>query len=132
MDFFPENEGYAHQTHLEVGFAKLTAALQTLHNEIQSQGRRLVIVYAPSKEEAYRSVLENQFHVSRNRIPSFSAPLAGFCQAAGIDMLDLTVPFVERANAGEFLYFQFDGHWTTLGHQLAAEHIHRYLTAPRK
>lgn len=44
-----------------------------------------------------------------------------------IPTLDLGPPFASRLARGDELYFRFDRHWTTAGHQLAADELARFL-----
>jgi hypothetical protein len=44
-----------------------------------------------------------------------------------IPTLDLGPPFASHLAQGDKLYFRFDRHWTTAGHQLAADELARFL-----
>jgi lysophospholipase L1-like esterase len=58
------------------------------------------------------------------------ARLAAICAGRGIPLLDLSEAFAaawrarrDAGTSGEPYYFAHDGHWTALGHELAAERI---------
>jgi lysophospholipase L1-like esterase len=63
-------------------------------------------------------------------LPRDREALAAACAALGIPLLDLTGPLAaawraspEPGGHGEPVYFTRDGHWTALGHELAAQEI---------
>jgi hypothetical protein len=49
-----------------------------------------------------------------------------FCEKMGIPVLDL-LPAFKRRSREEKLFFEYDLHWTTAGHRLAAEQVLAYL-----
>ena len=49
-----------------------------------------------------------------------------FCEKMGIPVLDLLPAFKHRSR-DEKLFFEYDLHWTTAGHRLAAEQVLAYL-----
>jgi hypothetical protein len=58
------------------------------------------------------------------------ARLTAFAQAQGMPVLDL-LPSFDATSEPAALYFRLDQHWTPAGHELAAAHIARFLTAER-
>jgi hypothetical protein len=55
--------------------------------------------------------------------------LASWAQQNGIHFIDPVNDFRSREQAGEKLYYYYDGHWTTKGHAAAGSLIEQYLRA---
>ena len=58
MDFYPVAESYMTSHEFRIGLTELSTTVIDFAAELKSQGRRLVIVYAPSKEETYADKLK--------------------------------------------------------------------------
>jgi lysophospholipase L1-like esterase len=84
-------------------------------------GTHMLVVFQPSKEEIYLPLLGDP-------APDAGGPLRTALQKQGIDCLDLTPAFRQRARAGDQLFFEADGHPNRLGYALIAEEILTYLT----
>ena len=102
-------------------FFDITAqALADIHRSASAQGTRLLIVFEPSKEEIYLPLVD--------RVPLDPAgPLQSRLQEIGIAYLDLAPFFRARAQAGEKLFFENDGHPNAAGYRLIAEQVAAYL-----
>lgn len=61
--------------------------------------------------------------------PSARGALARLAEELGLELVDLTPDFAERAERGELLYAPFDTHWNAAGRQAAAERVTRRLAA---
>jgi hypothetical protein len=103
-------------------FRLVIDALQRLHKLATEQGTHTLMVFQPSKEEVHLPLLgefpSNPSHLLRQAL-----------EEQGIECLDLTPIFRERAEAGEQLFFEVDGHPNTRGYALIAEGIRSYLLA---
>ena len=103
-------------------FRLVIDALQRLHMLATEQGTHTLIVFQPSKEEVHLPLLgelpSNPAHLLRQAL-----------EEHGIECLDLTPIFRERAEAGAQLFFEVDGHPNTRGYALIAEGIRSYLLA---
>lgn len=120
---------------VEDAWAKTAAILGTLDDEARSRSARLLVVHVPSRLEiddrtwrlSRRLYGWDEAGWDRGRV---AQRLKEIGARAGIPVLDLTEP-LRRASAGwgDKPYFTYDGHWTALGHRIAAEETQRFLTA---
>jgi lysophospholipase L1-like esterase len=108
--------------------------LASVRNTAQAQGAELVVVAAPSyyqvNADAWRSLVEADTR-ERNRYEQ-DAPnrrLAEIAQRHGLRLLDLLPSIRQAQQGGGRLYFPADGHWTSDGHQFAANQIAEYLSS---
>lgn len=70
------------------------------------------------------------YKLTENEYPTrLNVRLQQFAQSAGIDFLDLSRKFKDdlSVNSNDKIYFDYDGHLTTLGNQLAADAIYDYI-----
>lgn len=120
---------------VEDAWAKTAAILAEVARATQARGARLLVIYVPSRME----VDDQTWRLSRQLYDWAEAGwdrrrvaqrLRDIGAQAGIPVLDLTEP-LRRASAGwgDKPYFTYDGHWTALGHRIAAEETQRFLTA---
>ena len=101
-------------------------------NYSQNLSATFVLLYLPSKEEAYWELIrqkdlglksyDDSVDILRSRIPEF-------CKAREIRCLDLTPAFRLKAAQGIKLYYSHDSHWNEAGNRVAAEEIGGYLLA---
>jgi lysophospholipase L1-like esterase len=127
MGFSFAAAGYGGSDEFRDGLSKLEDALSTFQRRVRDAGTRIVVVYAPAKEEAYRDVLVGIHGVAPDRIVGFSRELRDFGERSGVDVVDLTPAFVEKARSGARLYFSYDAHWNASGNELAALALRDYL-----
>jgi lysophospholipase L1-like esterase len=103
-------------------FRLVIDALRRLHILATEQGTQTLMVFQPSKEEVHLPLLgefpSNPSHLLRQAL-----------EGQGIECLDLAPVFRERAEAGEQLFFEVDGHPNARGYALIAEGIRSYLLA---
>ena len=126
MDFYPVAESYMTSHEFRIGLTKLSTTVIDFAAELKSQGRRLVIVYAPSKEETYADKLK-AVGVPPLGILRFNDQIGELCERNGVEFLDLSSALEIEGRSGTPLYFLNDGHWTSRGNQVAADNIYRYL-----
>ena len=98
----------------------------------QSMSATFVLIYLPSKDEAYWEFIrqkdvrlksyDDSADILRSRIPEF-------CKARRIRCLDLTPAFRLKAAQGRRLYYSHDSHLNKEGNRVAAEEIGGYLLA---
>jgi lysophospholipase L1-like esterase len=122
---------------VEDAWTKTAAILGALDAEARSRRARLLVVHVPSRLEIDDRTWNLSRHLygwdeaawDRGRVAQRLKEIAG---AAGIPLLDLT-DALRRANGGwgEKPYFTYDGHWSPLGHRVAAQEVERYLAAQR-
>lgn len=114
----------------EENWQLLMEAIREAQDWAKSRGVRLVVLYLPSKEEAYSKArlgvggspaFDEKFALARNR-------LGVFCTKEKVSFLDLTPGFQQHAEGGgPQTYFRWDGHWNATGHSVAAHLIHEFL-----
>jgi len=105
--------GYEITLHLIKEFQKICS----LHNA------KFIIMIIPCKDQLYRV----DFFKSRRL--SLALPqhiLTNFCKKNDIPYLDLLPLFLKRQEKDR-LYFQYDFHWTILGHTIVADEILNFL-----
>ena len=85
-------------------------------------GSQLLVVYIPTKEQAYSYVLEGKY--SFPHLDVINDTLQKICSDSSIPFFDLTSSIRNQAKLEkEQLYFRSDGHWNANGHALASECI---------
>jgi hypothetical protein len=104
-------------------FQKTVDALSRLNTEATANGTKVLVVMQPSKEEVYLPLLgECDCDIG--------SPLRGKFEELGIAYLDLLPDFISRAENGEALFFEADGHPNRRGQALTGElvvaHLKRY------
>ena len=97
-------------------------ALRRLHSIAASNGTKTLVLLQPGKEEVYLPLLGEA-------VPDPALALRRELENSGIDYLDLTPNFRERARAGEKLFHEVDGHPNARGYALIAEGVRSYLKA---
>jgi lysophospholipase L1-like esterase len=120
---------------VEGAWAKTAAILADLQRQAESRGARLLAVHVPSRLEiddrtwrlTRRLYGWDEEGWDRGRV---AQRLREIGEQVGMPVLDLTGP-LRRANdgGGERPYFTYDGHWTALGHRVAAQEVQRFLAA---
>jgi hypothetical protein len=80
-----------------------------------SIGARLVIVHIPQKGP----------WIENHRYPSIR--LSAWAATRNVGFVDI-LPAMERASAEQPLYYEKDGHCTSVGHAVIAQELYRYLT----
>ena len=55
-----------------------------------------------------------------------------FCRGRSIEFVSLTEPLRQKILEGQQAYFTYDQHWTPIGHEVAAETLHRYIESTPK
>ena len=101
-------------------FQLLLQALQRLHSIATQDGAQTVIVLQPGKEMVYLPLLGET-------VPDPASALREALEKLGIDYLDLTPGFRDRAAAGEKLFFEYDGHPNAAGYALIAQLVLSHL-----
>jgi len=120
---------------LEDAWLKTEAVLRAFRHDAGEAGARFVVVYVPSRmevqDDSWRATLALYGDPPFER-RAVARRLERLGRRDGFAVLDLTEPL--RASDRGFLgrpYFQFDGHWTELGHATAAGAIRDRLFAER-
>ncbi len=109
----------------------LRATLAEAHTVCRDAGIQLVFVFVPTKYRVYGQFCEIDSGLRRrlgqpgdlpHRLEQMIADTSG-----DVAYVDLTGPFVARAEQGAMLYWPDDTHWSADGHHLAAEVVGSYL-----
>ena len=101
-------------------FSSAIAALQRLHSIARANDTNVLVVLQPSSEEVYLPLLAEP-------APDPGRPLRVKLGELGIPFLDLLQGFRSRAEKGEVLFFEVDGHPNRRGYALTAELVLAYL-----
>lgn len=106
---------------LQRGFAATETALKRLRDAVAPA--KLVVLVLPFKEQVHDDVV-------RDLVPGldFEQPnraVAAMCARLGLRCVDVLTEL--RQHRDEKLYWDYDPHWTPLGHRRAAEAIGRLL-----
>jgi hypothetical protein len=101
-------------------FDEALHALKALDQRVRGQGGHMLIVLLPSKESVY-------LPPSRKPDDDPLHHVYAALQAQGLEYLDVTPRFRERAAAGEMLFFEVDGHPNGTGYALIAETVVEHL-----
>jgi lysophospholipase L1-like esterase len=116
-DFVDKTEGAAPE---RPEFQLVAKALRQIHATAARNGARTLVILQPSKEEIYLPLLGE---LASDR----ATPLQRLLTDYGIDYLDLTPEFRQRAIAGEKLFHEADGHPTDRGYALIAQLVASHL-----
>jgi SGNH hydrolase-like domain, acetyltransferase AlgX len=103
-------------------FQLVADALIRLHALATEQGTHVLMVLQPGKEEVYLPQLEDH-------VPDITRALRDVFDSRGIEYLDLSPGYRERAKAGEQLFFEADGHPNQRGYALSGELVLNHLRA---
>jgi hypothetical protein len=104
-----------------VEFEQVFRPIDRMSSIARENGTHMLVVFQPSKEEIYLPLLGEP-------VPDAGGPLLTALQKQGIDCLDLAPAFRRRAQAGDQLYFEADGHPNREGYELTAEEILTHLS----
>jgi len=122
-DFMGKIKG-AYPGHRE--FELTLDALKRTRSVAESHGAKVLVIFQPSKEEAYLPLLGG------DDVPDMAAPLQEELKKLGIAYLDLGPVFRARAAKGEKLFFEADGHPNVRGYALIAERVFSHLKGHAK
>ena len=101
-------------------------ALAEARQATRTRGDALVVALAPPAFVIHPDRLASTFEVV-GLDPTLATPdaprdaVARELRSLGIQTCDLTPPLRAAAEAGQTLYFTYDGHWTAAGHAVVAE-----------
>jgi hypothetical protein len=101
-------------------------ALSEARQATQRRGDRLVVALAPPAFVVHPDRLASTFEVvgldpARARPDAPRDAIARELASLGIETCDLTPALRAAADAGQALYFTYDGHWTAAGHAVVAD-----------
>ena len=102
------------------GFQLVVDAIQRIHSLAKENGATALVILQPSKEEVYLPLLGEP-------LPDPGAPLRAALAERGIPYLALLDEFRRRAEKGEVLFFETDGHPNARGYALIAELVISHL-----
>ena len=93
-------------------------------------GATLVVVAFPAREQVYWPILKRLFPERAQGNPHWrTTRVVEFCREAGVPVVDLTPVLMQRAAAGEQLYFRLERHLNARGNALVADAVFAYLQA---
>jgi hypothetical protein len=101
-------------------FQLVLHALERIQKIAEAEGSHVLFVFQPTKEEVYMPLLGET-------TPDPGKPLQIELDRFGLDYLDLTPHFRQRARTGERLFFETDGHPNQQGYRLIAEEVLAHL-----
>ncbi|MGH7819519.1 MAG: alginate O-acetyltransferase AlgX-related protein, partial [Candidatus Binatia bacterium] len=105
----------------------LTETLMEARELSERAGARMTVVYITRKSRIYRDLVEIEpgsmlAEWEMNDLPD---ALSKWCASAGIGYIDTIAPLRAAAERGEEIYLPDDVHWSSRGHEIAAEAILR-------
>ena len=101
-------------------FQLVMRAFERLQTLVREQGVKILVVLQPNKEQIYLPVLGEP-------VQTPEAALKLGLERLGLDYLDLSPIFRQRAQQGEQLFFAVDGHPNQRGYQLIAETVATHM-----
>jgi hypothetical protein len=119
---------------IEQAWIKTAELLKRLSKDVAAHEARLLLVYVPSQME----VNERAWTLSRSLYGIKEGAwdrglvlrrLQGIGQEVGFPVLDLTGPLRAADRGGRSAYYERDGHWNALGHEIAAREVEGFLRA---
>jgi hypothetical protein len=106
-------------------FQLVLQSLKRIHSTAAANGTHILVIFQPSKEEIYMPLLGEA-------LPDPARPLKTELEKHRIDYLELAPAFRQRAEAGEKLFFEVDGHPNTRGYGLIGEIVLSHLKVNAK
>ncbi len=106
-----EDTDHASDAHVDAGIS----ALAGLKESLDGAGVQLVVLPAPRTVD----VAVSAFDYPSDRSDALHDRLFGGLEAAGVPYVDLTADLRARYDAGEYIMYRTDHHWTTEGAYLA-------------
>ena len=128
IDYLPVAASYKTSKEFSIGLTELSTAVNDFAAELKGHGRRLVVIYAPSKEETYADKLKAA-GVPPMGVFQFNDQIGEFCRRNGNRVSGPSSAFETEGRSGTPLYLMHDGHWTSRWNQVAADNIYRYLSS---
>ena len=106
----------------------LTKALaRELDRQVQAQGGRLIVILMPHEQEARSNAVKASSRHDGLNFDRTHELAEAYFRESGIRFIDL-YPILRSAIAkGDLPYFRRDMHWNSLGHEIVAEAIQRWL-----
>jgi len=121
---------------LDEGWRLTRDALSRAQELTRSHGVRLVVVVIPFKAQTYWHLMDEPDSLHRLEavdVDWISNLVREFCESRGIEVVDMTPVFRQKALEGEQLFFEYDTHINALGHRTIAETLaERLESGPRR
>jgi len=146
-DLYPSREEFESDRH----WLNPQSQIAEMNKLCQEAGRRLVIVFAPTKARvtlpiladrlvpekvrdftaiSYKGELPEPGEFLRNLLENADAReevVGEWCRRQAIPFVSLTGTLREAAMHGQQVYYTYDQHWTPDGHEVVAQTVHQYL-----
>jgi hypothetical protein len=114
------------------GWPLIEREIESAIEQSQRANARFVLLYFPSKEDAYWELIKRKDHSLasfENKLDALRMKITDFCKMRGVFCLDLTPALRKRAAQGVKLYFSRDSHWNENGNRAVAEELYEFLLA---
>ena len=112
------------------GWPMTKREIETAYRDSQRTSAKFVLLYFPSKEEAYWDAIKGKdksLETLDDRIDILQKTTMDFCDSSRLFCIDLTPVLKNRAGLREKVYFSVDSHWNALGNRIVAEEIYKNL-----
>jgi hypothetical protein len=100
--------------------------INTLQSEVKAIHAELIVLMIPPGGLVHQLNLAKPFVEERSGA-YLLGELAEKLRANNIDVIEPLDLFKDRAAAGKTLYVNYNGHWTSAGHELAAQILYSYI-----
>ena len=113
LGFSEDSAGVIMQPRMDAEYSAVLKNLSGLDSLAKSFGARLLFVMPPNRELMWERGV---------RYPQYDR-LYGMLDSAGIENVNLVVPFQNAMSAGKEVYWKTDSHWNGNAHRIASELI---------
>ncbi len=119
---------------------KITEHLNGIQNYIEQSGKKVYLVYIPSKNQTHDyyipyvqafSIDPKVFSLTGEEYQLHAKIMEKSCKSLGIPFFDCTPFIVEQENKGNHLYWEYDAHMRPKGYELVGREIYNWWKKAR-